>query len=129
MCRECAFTFSIKILWRVTYYTINKKYAYFEDSLSQCERPAILLLLDGLDDFIKKIQETEHIKWARKAVKLIFLLFHKQVLYGTWVSAIAFYVPVYFMKKLLILTLQTNTIFLLKCKLLYRMVIKVGRDN
>ena len=64
-----------------------------------------------------------HIQWARKNGKLDFPTVHKQVLYGTWVRGIAFYVPVYFTQKLLILMLQTNTLIfllLLKCKLLCR---------
>ena len=76
----------------------SEEIACFEDSLSLCKRPAILLLLVGLGDFIKKTRKLCIYSGLEKKVNLIFLLFHKQVLYGTWVRGIAFYVPVYFKK-------------------------------
>ena len=95
---NCTFTgVSINILWRVTYYTVIPlgshiiPIACFEDSLSLCKRLAILLLLVGLGDFIKKKSRKLCIySGLEKTVNLIFLLFHKQVLYGTWVRGIAF---------------------------------------
>ena len=53
-------------------YHFREEITCFEDSLSLCKRPAISLLLVGLGYFIKKIQETVHIQWARKNGKLDF---------------------------------------------------------
>ena len=89
----------------------------------------------GGGDFIKKILETVHISEKKNLAQVhcpnkqsctyrctmarlekLWTLFsycsHKQILYGTWVRGIAFYMYQYFFtKELLIFMLQANTIF------------------
>ena len=90
----------------------------------------------GLGDFIKKIPETVQknnpaqvhclnkqsctyrctVAGLEKQWTLFSYCSHKQILYGTWVRGVAFYIYQYiFTKELLIFMLQANTIFLLKC--------------